>query len=386
LSTTTAPTPSVHNRANPFKARITANYSLTGEGSNKDTRHIVVNLGASGINYVPGDSLGVIPRNPPALVDELLPHLGLDPETSIEQPTGAVSLRSLLINQYALNRVSKKFVKAVLERLPDGEKKQKLAEIVGVDEAFDDYVFTRDYTDVLVDYPVSFTALEFLPLANKIAPRLYSIASSPKAHPGEVHLTVAVVTYHTHGRQKYGLASGFLATGQPLNVDEMPVYIQPTKHFHMPAPEANIIMVGPGTGIAPFRAFLEQRMIEGAKGKNWLFFGDQKKATDFLYEAEFAEMQRQGLLTRLDTAFSRDQAEKIYVQNRMQENGAEMWKWLQEGAYFYVCGDAKRMARDVHQMLITIAQEHGGLSPEAAKEYIEVQFAKTEKRYLKDVY
>jgi sulfite reductase (NADPH) flavoprotein alpha-component len=382
----TPSSPAAYNRANPFLARITANYSLTAEGSNKDTRHIVVHLGASGIQYVPGDSLGVVPRNFPGAVDELLSQLGLDGSTSIEQPTGSLPLRELLIRQYALNRVSKKFVKSVLERLPEGEAKFKLGEVVANDEAFDDYIFTRDYTDVLVEYPVMFTAQEFLPLANKIAPRLYSIASSPKAHPGEVHLTVAVVNYTTHGRRKYGLASGFLAEGQAMNQDELPVYIQPTKHFHMPAPDAAMIMVGPGTGIAPFRAFLEERAITGAKGKNWLFFGDQKKSTDFLYEAEFAEMQRQGILTRFDTAFSRDQAEKIYVQNRMQENGAEMWKWLQEGAYFYVCGDAKRMAKDVHQMLITIAQEHGGMTPEAAKEYIEVQFAKTEKRYLKDVY
>ena len=384
LSTPTAP--SVHNRANPFKARITANYSLSSEGSTKDTRHIVVNLGTSGINYSPGDSLGVLPRNFSQTVDDLLPHLGLAPETPLELPTGAVPLREALITGYILNRVSKKFVKAVLEKLPEGEKKTQLAEIVANDEAFDDYIFTRDYTDVLIEYPTSFSVAEFIPLINKIQPRLYSIASSPKAHPGEVHLTVAVVNYHTHGRMKYGIASGYLGHGQPLNVDEVPVYIQPTKHFHMPAPDAAMIMVGPGTGIAPFRAFLEERQAIGAKGKNWLFFGDQKKASDFLYEAEFAEMQRTGLLTRFDTAFSRDQAEKIYVQNRMQENGAEFWKWLQEGAYFYICGDAKRMARDVHQMLITIAQEHGGLSPEAAKEYIEVTLAKTEKRYLKDVY
>jgi sulfite reductase (NADPH) flavoprotein alpha-component len=384
LSTPTVP--SVHNRANPFKARITANYSLSSEGSTKDTRHIVINLGASGINYSPGDSLGVLPRNFPQTVDDLLTHLALAPETPLELPTGAVPLREGLLTGFILNRVSKKFVKAVLEKLPEGENKVKLAEIVGNDEAFDDYIFTRDYTDVLIEHPVSFALAEFMPLINKIQPRLYSIASSPKAHPGEVHLTVAVVTYHTHGRTKHGIATGYLGHGQALNVDEVPVYIQPTKHFHMPAPDAAIIMVGPGTGIAPFRAFLEERAATGAKGRNWLFFGDQKKATDFLYEAEFAEMQRTGLLTRFDTAFSRDQAEKIYVQNRMQENGAEFWKWLQEGAYFYICGDAKRMARDVHQMLITIAQEHGGLSPEAAKEYIEVTLAKTEKRYLKDVY
>jgi sulfite reductase (NADPH) flavoprotein alpha-component len=384
LSTPTPP--SVYNRANPYKARLTANYSLSSEGSNKDTRHLVVHLGDSGIKYVPGDSLGVVPRNFPKVVDELLTHLVLDPATPVEQPTGPVSLRDLLISGYILNRVSKKFVKSVLERLPEGEKKTALAEIVGNDETFDDFVFTRDYTDVLAEYPVKFTIEEFLPLANKIAPRLYSIASSPNAHPGEVHLTVAVVKYHTHGREKFGMATGYLAHGQELHKPEIPVYIQPTKHFHMPAPDAAIIMVGPGTGIAPFRAFLEEREVTGATGKNWLFFGDQKKAHDFLYEKQFTEMQAKGLLTRFDLAFSRDQAEKIYVQDRMRENAAELWKWLQEGAYFYVCGDAKRMAKDVHQTLITIAQEQGGMTPEKAKEYIEVQFAKTEKRYLKDVY
>ena len=386
MSTTPA-TPSVHNRANPFRARITANYRLSSEGSAKDTRHIVVNLGASGINYNPGDSLGVVPRNFPQTVDDLLPHLGLDPQTPLDQPTGPVPLREALIHGFILNRVSKKFVKAVLERLPEGERKTQLGEIVGSEEAFEDYIFTRDYTDVLAEYPATFALSEFMPLINKIAPRLYSIASSPKAHPGEVHLTVAVVNYHTHGRPKYGIASGYLGHGQPLNQDEVPVYIQPTKHFHMPAPDAPIIMVGPGTGIAPFRAFLEERAATGATGRNWLFFGDQKRACDYLYEAEFAEMQRSGLLTKLDLAFSRDQAEKIYVQNRMHENGAEFWKWLQEGAYFYICGDdAKRMAKDVHAMMIQIAQEHGGMTPEAAKEYIEVTLAKTQKRYLKDVY
>ena len=378
--------PSAYNRANPFRAHLTENYSLSSAGSNKDTRHLVINLAGSGITYVAGDSLGVVPRNFPRLVDELLPHLGVDPQTPVEQPTGATTAREILISGYILNRVSKKFVKAVLERLPEGEKKTALTEIVGNDETFDDFVFTRDYTDVLIEYPVKFTIAEFLPLANKIAPRLYSIASSPNAHPGEVHLTVAVVKYHTHGREKFGMATGYLAHGQELHKPEIPVYIQPTKHFHMPAPDAPIIMVGPGTGIAPFRAFLEEREVTGAKGKNWLFFGDQKKAHDFLYEKQFAEMQAKGLLTRFDLAFSRDQAEKIYVQDRMRENAAELWKWLQEGAYFYVCGDAKRMAKDVHQTLITIAQEQGGMTPEAAKEYIEVQFAKTEKRYLKDVY
>jgi sulfite reductase (NADPH) flavoprotein alpha-component len=383
---TTSPSPCTYNRANPFKARLTANYALSGEGSNKDTRHMVLDLGASGLTYVPGDSIAVVPRNFSKVVDDLLLFFGLDPQAPVEQPGGAVALRDAMIYQYTLNRVCKRFVKAVLEKLPEGSKKKSLAEIVGNEQAFDDYVFTRDYIDVLVEYPVQFTAAEFLPLTNKIAPRLYSIASSLKAHPGEVHLTVAVVSWYTHGREKFGIASGYLGYGQELFKEEVPIYVQSTKHFHMPPPDAPLIMVGPGTGIAPFRAFLEERAIEGAKGKNWLFFGDRRRETDFLYEAEFLDLQRKGVLTKLDTAFSRDQIEKIYVQNRIQENGAELWKWLQEGAYFYVCGDAKRMAKDVHQALLTIAQEQGGLSPEAAMNYIEVTLAKTEKRYLKDVY
>ena len=255
------------------------------------------------------------------------------------------------------------------------------------DEAqLDQYVFTRDYIDVLNDFPqATFSEEEFMGLLTRANPRLYSIASSPVKHPNEVHLTVAVVRYKTHDRTKLGLASGYLGCCVPFE-NKVPVYVQPTRHFHLPDSTTAMIMVGPGTGIAPFRAFLEHRQAHGHKGKNWLFFGDQKAATDFLYGEEFEEYQKQGFLTRLDTAFSRDQAHKIYVQNRLLENSAELWKWLQEGAYFYVCGDAKRMARDVHQALIDIAQKEGSLTPEAAKEYIEVTLTKTEKRYLKDVY
>ncbi len=381
----TPATPSPYTRANPFKAHVSANQLLTGAGSNKETRHIVINLGESGIKYEPGDSLGVVPRNFPAVVDEFLSKLSIDPASPVAAQGGA-PIRQVLIDGYILNRVSQKFVKAVLEKLPEGEKKTALAAIVANKEAMDDYIFTRDYTDVLNDYPVAFTLDEVLANVNKIMPRLYSIASSNAAHPGEVHLTVAVVKYETHGRQKLGLASGYLGQGVELNTEPVPVYVQPTKHFHMPPDDKDMIMVGPGTGIAPFRAFLEQRALDGATGKNWLFFGDQKRSTDFLYESEFVTWQEKGLLTRLDTAFSRDQAHKIYVQDRMKESGAEMWKWFQNGAYFYVCGDAKRMAKDVHQTLIDIAQEHGGMTPEAAKEYIEVTLSKTEKRYLKDVY
>ena len=214
-----------------------------------------------------------------------------------------------------------------------------------------------------------------------------SIASSPQAHPDEAHLCIAIVRYETHGRQKKGLVSGFFADHASLFVKNIPVYIQDSRTFRLPKdPSTDIIMCGPGTGIAPFRAFLEQRILEGATGRNWLFFGEQHRATDFLYGTEFLDYQRQGKLHRLELAFSRDQAQKIYVQHRMLEQAKDLWDWLKKGAYFYVCGDAKRMAKDVHQTLIQIAQKEGGLSAEAAAEYINVTLMRTERRYLRDVY
>jgi sulfite reductase (NADPH) flavoprotein alpha-component len=220
-----------------------------------------------------------------------------------------------------------------------------------------------------------------------VAPRLYSIASSLLAHPGEVHLCVAVVRYDTHGRPKKGLASGFLADHAGLFAKTVPVYVQPSRHFRLPADgSVDIIMCGPGAGIAPFRAFLEHRIAQGATGRNWLFFGEQHSGTDFLYGKELQAWHRQGVLQRLDLAFSRDQAHKVYVQHRMLEQAAQLWEWLQKGAYFYVCGDARHMAKDVHHTLIQIAREQGGLSDTAAAEYVNVTLMKTEKRYLRDIY
>ncbi|MBX7157700.1 MAG: sulfite reductase subunit alpha [Verrucomicrobiae bacterium] len=388
MSQTPAASKSLFNRNNPFSAVLLENRLLSKPGSEKDTRHLVLKIDTEALPYNPGDSLGVLAQNPQTLVLEMLKLLELNPETSISvAPDKTLSLEEALKSVYVLNRSGKKLVKACWEKLTDSAAKEKFQALVADEAKLDEYVFTRDCFDVISDFPsVRFTAEELIGLLNKSNPRLYSIASSPKKHPNEVHLTVAVVRYETHGRPKVGLASGYLAEGVALG-EEISVYVQPTRHFHLPSdPNTAMIMVGPGTGIAPFRAFLEHRQVHGHQGKNWLFFGDQKAATDFLYGEEFAEYQKQGLLTRLDTAFSRDQAHKIYVQNRMLENGKELWQWLQEGAYFYVCGDAKRMARDVHQALIDIAQKEGGLSADAAKEYIEVTLTKTEKRYLKDVY
>lgn len=378
-------TPAVYNRNNPFAARIKENRLLNKAGSEKDTRHIVVDVSGQ-VPYHAGDSLGVFPRNVPQVVSDLMSKLKLDPETPVPAANNTtVALKEALSSQYILNRASKKFVKGIVEKVSAGSKKDALTTLIANETALDEYVFSRDYVDVINEYPeVSLNATELLGLINKVAPRLYSIASSSLVYPNEVHLTVAVVKYNSHGRDKMGIASGYL--GYHSDQTPTPVYTQPTRHFHLPPVDKNIIMVGPGTGIAPFRAFLQERKATGATGKNWLFFGDQRRATDYLYEEEFEAALKEGSLHQLDLAFSRDQAEKIYVQTRMMEKSKEMWKWLQEGAYFYVCGDAKRMARDVHQALIDIAKKEGGLSQEAAEAYINTTFAKDEKRYLKDVY
>jgi sulfite reductase (NADPH) flavoprotein alpha-component len=389
MSEAAVPAPNPYNKNNPFLAKITENHSLSKPGSRKDTRHLVINLTGSGLQYQPGYSLGVFPQNPPELADELMARLGLDGDYGVAQKDGSVKpLRRVLLEDLTLNRASKKFVKALAGKLPAGAKKEELLAISGGEELLDEYVFSRDYMDLLNEFPgASFTAEELIENLSRVNPRLYSIASSQARHPGEVHLTVAIVRYRTHGRDKKGLCSGYLADDAPLNVSGLPVFLAPNKHFKLPDDnDAPIVMVGPGTGIAPFRAFLEEREVRGASGRNWLFFGDQHRATDFLYEEEFDVWLKSGLLTRLDTAFSRDQDHKIYVQDRMRENGEELWHWLQGGAYFYVCGDAKRMAKDVHQALMDIAMQHGGLSPAAADEYINKTLMKDERRYVRDVY
>jgi len=379
----------VYNKNNPFKAKLTEKRLLNKEGSAKETLHFIINIEGSGLSYEPGQSIGVFTTNSPGLVAEVLDITGFDPKHEIEQKDGStLPLYDVLLNNLSLNRTTAKFVKAVHEKLPEGDAKTKLGEIVEDKEQLTAYIFTRDYVDVLKEYPdAKFTAEEFAAVPGKISPRLYSIASSITKHPNEVHLTVAIVRYNTHGRDKTGLATGYLADHTELDINTLPVFFAPSKHFKLPEDNNTpIIMVGPGTGIAPFRAFLEEREITKAPGKNWMFFGDQHKATDFLYEEEFEAWQSSGLLTKLDLAFSRDQEEKIYVQDRMRENGAELWKWISEGAYFYVCGDAKRMAKDVHQALIDIAIEHGGMSPEDADVYVNKTLMREERRYLRDVY
>ncbi len=387
---TPPPAALAHSRKNPFLAELIRHDRLTRAGSSKDTRHFVLSLAGSGLSYLPGDSLGAFGCNSPAMVDELIALLEFDPGAPVRDAKGqATSFRQALLKEYIVNRANRKVMSGLAQRIPQGEQRNRLMEILDNSDLLCEYIDTRDYVDILMDFDeAAFESPEaFLSQLTPVAPRLYSIASSPLAHPGEVHLCVAVVRYDTHGRPKKGLASGFLADHADLFRKSIPVYIQESRTFRLPQDGSrDIIMCGPGAGIAPFRAFIEQRVAEGASGRNWLLFGEQHRATDFLYEDEWSGYQRKGTLHRLDLAFSRDQPQKIYVQHRMLEQARELWAWLQGGAYFYVCGDAKHMAKDVNQALIEIARQEGGLLPEAAAEYVNVTLMKTEKRYLRDVY
>ena len=382
--------PMAYSRKNPFQAELTRHELLSKAGSEKETRHFVVNLSGSGITYTPGDSLGAFGRNPPALVDEIIALLGFAPDLKLNDQKGQPStFREVLLQDYTLNRANRKVMGGLAELIPQGEQRNRLMELVDNSDVLSEYINTRDYVDILKEFDEArFESPEaFLAQLSPNVPRLYSVASSLAAHPDEAHLCISIVRYTTHNRAKKGLASGFFADDAKLFVKNIPVYIQESRTFRLPKDQAtDIIMCGPGTGIAPFRAFLEQRTLDGATGRNWLIFGEQHRASDFLYGEEFLDYQQKGKLHRLDLAFSRDQAHKIYVQHRMLEQGKELWDWLQKGAYFYVCGDAKRMAKDVNQALIEIAQKHGGMSAEAAAEYVNITLMRTERRYLRDVY
>lgn len=369
------------SKKNPFPARLVTNRVLTGAGSGKEVRHFEISLEGSGLEYEVGDALGVMPANCPDLVTDLLAALGCDGEEAVATPDGAeTSLRLALTQDYDIVRPSQDFLHAAsahhpeLAGLLDPERKDELKK----------WLWGREIIDVLIGMNPKFSVAEFVAKLKRLQPRLYSISSSPKAHPGEVHLTIGAVRYESHGRARKGICSTFLADRCSADTP-VPVFVQVSHGFRLPADgNVPVIMCGPGTGIAPFRAFLEERQATGAKGKNWLFFGDQKRATDFLYQETLEGWLGTGHLARLDLAFSRDQAEKIYVQNRMIESAAELWNWLQDGAHFYVCGDASRMAKDVDTALHTIAETAGGLSKEAAAEY--VQKLKSDKRYQRDVY
>jgi sulfite reductase (NADPH) flavoprotein alpha-component len=373
-----------YSRKNPFPARLLVNTRLNGEGSEKETRHYEFSLAGSGLQYEVGDSMGIHPRNNPQLVQDLLEALHFSGEEQVKNKEGETfSIREGLLKHYQITQPSKQFLEAIVERSPAPE----LREFMQPErkKELDQYLWGLEVIDFLLDAPsILFSPDEFVSKLRKLQPRLYSIASSLRAFPEQVHLIVASVRYESHGRKREGVASTYLAERIDGSI-RIPMFVHVAKGFRLPEdPDKPIIMVGPGTGVAPFRAYLQERRAIGATGKNWLFFGEQRAACDYFYRNEFESLKRDGILTRLHTAFSRDQAHKVYVQHRLLENAKEVYAWLEEGAHFYVCGDAARMAKDVDVALHQIVEKEGGLSSEAAAGYIEA--LRKEKRYKRDVY
>lgn len=382
-----APPAPAFSRKNPFPASLLTRRRLSGPGSEKDTFHYEFSLEDSGLAFEVGDSLGIFPANDPQLADEILVLLGFDGNEPVTRASGeGTTLRDALLRDRCITTPSRQFVQSVAERIPQA---RFLLEYCDPNERkkLDTYLWGRHVVDFGIEYPDlrnKFSPSEFAGLLSKLQPRLYSIASSLKRYPEAAHLLVTSVQFVSQGRTRQGVCTSFLSE-RIQEMDRVPVFVHTAKHFRLPDdPSAAIIMIGVGTGLAPYRAFLQERQAVGATGRNWLFFGEQRRAANFYHELEWAIGTSSGLLTRLDTAFSRDQSHKIYVQHRMREAGPEIWSWLREGAYLYVCGDAERMAPDVEAALHDIAQEHGSMSQEAAAEY--VASLRALKRYRRDVY
>ncbi|MDN5850238.1 MAG: assimilatory sulfite reductase (NADPH) flavoprotein subunit [Nitrococcus sp.] len=369
------------SRKNPYTATVLENIVLNGRGSGKETRHIELSIEDSGLTFEPGDSLGVVAQNNPFYVERLIETLGVQTDTAVGD--GGSSLREALTQSYEITTITRPFLERYAA-LAESNALQGLLSEAGKAE-LRQYIHGRHILDVIQDYPLKGLAAEdFIGTLRKLPPRLYSIASSHRVAPDEAHLTVAAVRYHSHGSDREGVASTFLAD-RIAEGETVPVYIDQNPNFRLPTdPQVPIIMVGPGTGVAPFRAFLAEREELAANGRNWLFFGDRNFQTDFLYQAEWLNWRKRGLLTRIDVAFSRDQAEKIYVQHRLRAHARELYAWIEEGASFYVCGDGEGMAHDVHQALLDIVREQGSLSDDQALDY--VRRLQKEKRYRKDVY
>jgi sulfite reductase (NADPH) flavoprotein alpha-component len=357
--------------------------NLAHGDSSKETLHLAFSIEGTGICYEAGDSCGVVPHNDLNLVAEILQTLQFNGNEQVQcgkdSPT---TLHKALTHYLQITRLARK---TVSEFAALGKCK-KLLDLLSPDHRtqLDAYIFDRGLIDLLIEFPgVVVDPAELVAMLAKLTPRLYSISSSPLAHSGQVHTTVAIVRYTSHDRDRGGVCSMLFADRAAIS-DRLPIYIQPNRKFRLPQPDVPIIMIGPGTGVAPFRAFLHERLALGVKGRNWLFFGDRNARTDFLYREELEAMRADGHLTRLDTAFSRDQKDKVYVQDKMLEQAPLFWSWLQDGASVYVCGDASRMAKDVHATLHRIVEEQGGLTVPAAEEY--VYALKEEHRYHRDVY
>lgn len=376
---------STFSRTNPFEAEIYENINLNGRGSNKETYHMELSLEGSNLQYEPGDSIGIYPENDPEMVDALIKEAGWKPNelVPINKKGEEVLLQEALQKNFEITVLTKPLLQKVAAFTQNPELQHLLEP--GNEAAVTEYIHGRDLLDLIRDYGIAGApAKEFITLLRKMPPRLYSVASSLKANPEEVHLTIGAVRYETYGRERNGVCSVQCADrkepGQTLSI-----YVHNNPNFKLPAdPSTPIIMIGPGTGIAPFRSFVEEREVMEAEGKSWLFFGGQHFVTDFLYQTDWQRWLKSGVLTKMDVAFSRDNAEKVYVQHRMLEQSRELYEWLEDGATVYVCGDEKHMASDVHDTLVTIIEKEGNLTTDEAQTYLDNMLQ--EKRYQRDVY
>ena len=379
-----ATTGSSYSRENPYLAQLVDKRALTCDVSTKLTLHLALNIKGSNLSYEAGDACGVIPQNDSRLVEEILHTLKFDGQVMVQLPkAGTTTLYDALLNHLQITRLTRKMLEAYTTI---GQCQNLACLLVPEQQAhLEKYTYDRGLIDLLHDYPgVLRDPADLVAMLPKLSPRLYSISSSPKAHAGEIHTTVAVVRYRSHNRDRGGVCSTLLADRTNPG-ESLPVYIQPNKRFRLPSdPNQAMIMIGPGTGIAPFRAFLHERRALNHTGRNWLFFGERSAATDFLYKDELQSMHRDGHLTRLDLAFSRDQDRKIYVQDRMLEQSRELFRWLEEGASVYVCGDASRMAKDVDASLHAVIERERKCTRDEAAEY--VHLLKDQQRYHRDVY
>ena len=374
-------TESVYNKNNPFYAEVLESINLNGRGSNKHTRHLELSLEGSGLTYEPGDSVGILPENDPNLVTALLLSLGFEGSEVVVVKEQSLPLEEALRTKLEITVLSK----PLLQKFTAYSDNEELAQLLQDESKLKQYIYGRDILDVIQTFgPFSWTAQQFVELLRKIPARLYSISSSQKVSEEEVHLTIGKVFYETDGRKRNGVASGQVAERIDIG-EKLPIYIHKNPNFRLPENSPTpIIMIGAGTGIAPFRSFLEERAELGIEGKSWLFFGDRHFVTDFLYQTELQRHLKEGTLTNLSVAFSRDTEEKVYVQHRLLENAAELYTWLEQGAVIYVCGDEKRMAADVDHTLQQIVKEQGNKTEQQVTEYFDT--LKQQKRYQRDVY
>ncbi len=387
---TSAITPKPHatkyTRNQPYLSRVLSNYRMTGPESEKETIHIELAV-EEGMTYTPGDAVGIVPTNREAQVDEVLEALGFTgTERVLDHYKNQIDLHEALTRHLGIGKLARgsvnQYAKFFGDAVPQGLKALQGQENKAVAE---EYVWGRELVDLVREFPGAVTdPQQLFNVLQRLTPRMYSIASSQAAHPGEVHTTVRVIKYHAHGMDREGVCSGHLGDRAPVD-GTMPIFLHENNAFRLPeSGDAPVIMIGPGTGIAPFRAFLEHRQSLGEKGPMWLFFGEQRRVSDFLYEEQFKAMLADGTLNKLDTAFSRDTGKKVYVQDRMQENAAALYDWLEQGAFFYVCGDASRMAKDVETALLDVIAKGANGTLEHAQEYLAAM--KKAKRYQRDVY